>query len=152
MSPAYRGTALVAVGFLLGGLVASVAVGFHYRQTFELESERWLFVASQGGVISDVNVLTSLRAGDTDYALVQLEEELSSELWYLAITFPKESLSDKACLRILGIAARYRSKHPYRTGEDQRDRLVEELLTKVRNGNPGQVPASAAEEKTPTRK
>jgi hypothetical protein len=45
MSSAYRGTALVAVGFLAGAIAPSTAIGFYYRHASEVESRRWLFVA-----------------------------------------------------------------------------------------------------------
>jgi hypothetical protein len=148
MKPALRATVLLAVGCLAG----AIAARFYYTHLFDEISEEWLYQNHKLSIIADVNRLTAFRRGDTNFAITDIEEALSTEIMLLYTQFPAQSLSDKDCRRTLQIVARYRSQHPYKTGSAETDRLVEEILAKVQGSDLRQVPASTPQKETPATK
>ena len=97
---------------------------------------------------TDVSYLYALRRGDISDVISTIEEDLSTEIWCLALSYPNEALSQDKNLGILRIAASYRAQHPYKTENVEKNRLVESLLAKANSTS--EVSAPAVQNRPPT--
>jgi hypothetical protein len=131
MKSYWRFTLILAFGMILG------AISMHWYETKRCQEtlgrtlDLWGFGVSTGKIIFEVNTLIELRRGQTDYVIDSLERDLSADIQLLILGFPEKAMSDTNSLGILRTAARYRFEHPYKTGDDQRDKSVEETLSRM---------------------
>ena len=115
--------------FVVGLLVGGGAVGWFYS---ELLLMRPLALEAAVGVMDKVTVLESLRAGDSPNAFTRLEDMLNLDLLKLGHV-PESSIAiDTRVARMIGRAADYRTKYPYKTGVPGVDSPVSEVLSKYR--------------------
>jgi hypothetical protein len=123
MKPIIRNICLILTGIVLGILITWVAYG-NYLNNFAKNS--WL-----ERVASDTDTLRFLREKSYDKAIGELESNLSIHLLLLASYNKSLDSIPKKEVRLLKLTARERSLNPFRTGDQNIDPPVENLLANV---------------------
>jgi hypothetical protein len=113
---------------LIGIVGGGVLVLLYTRHHSETTPPQWLYVYYTGEVAKDLDALIRLRRAETELVITHLEEDLSDQLYDLAQHFRADALSSERDVRMLKTAAKYRSEHPFRTGDPEKDRVVDQLL------------------------
>ncbi len=120
--------AAAVAGMILGG----GAIGLYQTIVFRRTYEELTFSVPTGTIIEEVNTLTSLRENRTDEVIQLKEEDLSRDICVLWGGFAPKIASDKLASKALRMAARYRSRHPFNTGDADLDSTVQGCLDSFR--------------------
>jgi len=81
-----------------------------------------------GLIVDDVSTLSSIRNQGKEETIASKEDALNSRIWALSLAFSPSELSDSNSVKALKFAAAYRSRHPFSTGDTDKDRAVENFL------------------------
>ncbi len=109
------------------------AVGMRLSDSHSMKPvlDLWLLQSLTDPIVRDLNTLRALRNGRIDPLLDATEWDLSLYIREFYEAFPDAALSDSSSVKILEKAARYRSEYPYKTGDAEKDRIVEEVLARA---------------------
>ena|SRR5437588_12512692 len=122
----------IAASLVAGIFLGAVPMDLWHEHRFKSIPDPWLFTYYTYHTIQDVDTLIALRRGETNDVINEIEEDLSEQIYSIVRDYPKQGLSNKDSVRILSAAARYRSDYPFKTGNEDKDRMVTQLLAKVR--------------------
>ena len=138
MKSKYLSILSAALGILIGASITGVYLHQAYRKesqlwvgAFKERGDRWLYDSLMSSVLENVQTLTGLRRGKTEVVISLNEDRLSENLRDLILNYPAETLLSTNSIRTVKLAARYRAEHPYKTGTEEVDKVVEEFLAKV---------------------
>lgn len=87
-------------------------------------------------MLESASTLTAIRSGDIDYLIKLKEERLSEAIQELIAHYP-DALSNTLSAKVLKTAARYRTKYPFKTGDDKLDKSVDQILTQAESRRSG---------------
>ena len=111
-----------AVGAAIGG-------GAIWMMTAH-SSEQAIAYDAAAGVGGKIFVLEALRGGDTSKASAMLESMLDSDL--VALDLVPETTINPPMRRVIGRAADYRTRYPYKSGDPVVESAVSDILSKYR--------------------
>ena len=118
---------LFMIGILCGALFGGAVTGYYQAQRFQRLSNQMTFGELSGLIIEEVNTLAGLRKDKPESLIDRKEEELNDSLYTLSQGFPAAA-AIKDVARATKLAAGYRRVHPFRSGNQEIDRAVDELL------------------------
>jgi|GEM_PF-6157115 len=138
MKSNHRLIAIAVLGILLG----ATTMGFYQRLACRKELEKWKFALQARGdrwlrgnltssVLDNVETLTGIRRGEIDYLIKLKEDRLSEGIQDILANYPNEALTDTNIIKALKIAGHYRAEHPFKTGEEELDKAVDDILAKI---------------------
>jgi len=111
-----------AVGAVVGGGVAWMKTS--------LSTEQAIAYSAAAGIGGKLFVLEALRGGDTSKASAMLESMLDSDL--VALNLVPDTTINPPMKRVIGRAADYRVRYPYKSGDPVIDSAVSDILLKYR--------------------
>jgi len=132
----------LAGAFLFGILLGAAAVGIYGKYDYRKKLDRWVqFYGSSQDALTfsnhtlrigeSLDTLTGLRQSRIDYLITMEEFNLGSEIDLLYSAFPSKTVSDTNSVFLLRKVAQYAVAHPIKTGNEQVDSNVAEVLEKV---------------------
>lgn len=117
------------------GLITGLILGYlATRELFAGMAKKMTYSDQTLTIITDVNNLTSLRRGQIENVIDEKENELSWSIYEFYLVYSNKALSMKDSKEILERAANYRSAHPYKTGDEKVDQIVDGILGKLNSG------------------
>ena len=132
----------LAGAFLFGILLGAAASGIYGKCDYKEKLDRWaqFYGSSQEAltfanhtlrISENLDTLTGLRQGKIDYLINMHEFDLGSEIDLLYSAFPSKTVSDTNSVLLLKKVAQYAVAHPIKTGNEQVDSNLAEVLKKV---------------------